>query len=140
MNVRKVWMFDPHAGGRKISPTVQDAVRNRILEHAAKDYAGKYSRIEVRFRGPFCYIDAFLEPWVGKRHRTESLGESRSDYIKRMRSTPIHLCRLRHFDIDRWSLAFYAYSHERYEPCVFPNGDWLGTPEEGFDVGAIYLL
>ena len=77
---------------------------------------------------------------MGKRHPTACLGESREEYIERLRNFPIHLCRLRHFNTDRWSLAFYAYSHERYEPCIFPGGDWFGTPEEGFDVGAQYLL
>jgi hypothetical protein len=56
-----------------------------------------------------------------------------------MRSTPLHLCRLRHFAEDRWSLAFFTYSNEKYTPCVFRNGSFFGTPEEGFDVGATYL-
>ena len=56
-----------------------------------------------------------------------------------VRNTPLHLCRLRYFDHDRWSLAFYTYSHEKYEPCVYPNGGWFGTPEEAFDIGATYL-
>jgi len=51
----------------------------------------------------------------------------------------IHLCRLRYFDQDRWSIAFYTYSNEKYEPCTFGNGNWFGTPEEAFDIGAIHL-
>jgi hypothetical protein len=27
----------------------------------------------------------------------------------------------------------------KYEPCVFENGSFYGTPEEGLDVGAVYL-
>lgn len=27
----------------------------------------------------------------------------------------------------------------KYDPCVFDNGSFEGTPEEGFEVGAIYL-
>ena len=38
-----------------------------------------------------------------------------------------------------WSFAFYTYSHERYEPSVFANGTVLGTPEEAFDLAAVYL-
>jgi hypothetical protein len=53
--------------------------------------------------------------------------------------TPLHMCRLRHFTEDHWSLAFYTYSRERYEPCVFHSGEFWGTPEEGLDVGAVYL-
>ncbi len=137
--MRKVWVFNPQAGGMKIPPAAQEAVKRRILEHARKYYSGKYRRIEVRFRGALCYIDAFQEPDVGKKCTTACLGESRGQLIDRLRKTPIHLCRLRHFDTGRWTLAFYTYSRERYEPCVFPNGEWFGTPEEGFDVGAQYL-
>ena len=114
-------------------------MRKRILEHAEKNYQGKYLRIDVRFRGALCYIDAFEEPDVGKEHATACFGESREEYIERLRNTPVHLCRLRHFGADRWTVAFYTYSHERYEPCVFPTGDWFGTPEEGFDIGAQHL-
>jgi hypothetical protein len=135
----KVWMFQPHAGGQKIPPVTQEAVRKRIINHAAATCAGKYTRIDVRFRGALCYIDAYREPYVGKKHPTLSLGESREEYVERMRNTPTHLCRLRHFDTDRWSVAFYTYSHERYEPCIFPSGEWFGTPEEAFDIGAVYL-
>ena len=34
---------------------------------------------------------------------------------------------------------FYAYSSEKYEPCVFASGDRFGTPEEAFEIGAVYL-
>ena len=36
-------------------------------------------------------------------------------------------------------MAFYTYSNEHYEPCTFPNGTFYGTPEEAFEVGAVYL-
>ena len=137
--MRKVRVFDPQAGGRKIPPSTQYAVRERILKHAARNYAGKYTRINVRFRGAMCYIDAYREPYVGKDDATAGLGETREEFVERLRNTPIHLCRMRHFDMDRWSLAFYTYSNERYEPCIFLNGEWFGTPEEAFDVGAAYL-
>ena len=137
--MRKVWVFDPQSGGRKIPPGTQYAVRERILKHAARNYAGKYTRIDIRFRGALCYIDAYREPYVGKDDPPAWLGETREEYVERLRNTPIHLCRMRHSDMDRWSLAFYTYSNERYEPCVFPNGEWFGTPEEAFDVGAAYL-
>jgi hypothetical protein len=60
--------------------------------------------------------------------------------IERLRHTPTHLVRLRYFGADdRWSLAFYTYSNERYEPCVLRSGEFLGTPEEALDVGSSYL-
>jgi len=46
---------------------------------------------------------------------------------------------LRHFGPDRWSVAFFAYSHERYEATFFRAGEAFGTPEDGLDVGAVYL-
>ena len=55
-------------------------------------------------------------------------------------TVPTHLCRLRYFSgHGEWSVAFYTYRHERYEPSFFASGEALGTPEEGFDVGAVYL-
>jgi len=33
----------------------------------------------------------------------------------------------------------YTYSHEKYEPCMFSNGTFQGTPEEAFEMAAIYL-
>ncbi len=136
----KAWVFDPHSGGRPISATTQHIARQRILDRAQKHYAGKFTRIDVRFRGAMCYIDAYQEPYVEKKHPTANMGETRAEYIQRLRNTPIHLCRLRYFDTNRWSVAFYTYSHEKYEPCVFPNGEWFGTPEEAFDIGAIHLV
>ena len=37
-------------------------------------------------------------------------------------------------------MAFYTYSHERYEPSIFPNGTFQGTPEEAFETAAMYLV
>jgi hypothetical protein len=51
----------------------------------------------------------------------------------------MHLCRLRYCGRAQWSVAFFAYSSERYEPCAFESGSFFGTPEEGLDVGAVYL-
>lgn len=94
-------------------------VRARITAYAAKAFAGKYDRIGVRFRGALCYVDAYRE-------------ES---------PHPVHLVRLRYFGTDdRWSLAFYTYSHERYEPCVFADGTFHGTPEDAFDIGAVRCI
>jgi hypothetical protein len=110
------------------------------LDHAAENYAGKYNRIEIRFRGRFCYIDAYTEPYVAADYDPTLFGESREAYIERLRNTPTHLCRLRYFgDANQWSMAFYTYSHNEYEPCFFTNGSWYGTPEEAFDASAVYL-
>ena len=38
-----------------------------------------------------------------------------------------------------WLSRGYTYSNERYEPCVFLNGSFFGTPEEAFELCAGYL-
>ena len=136
----RAWVRDPHSGGVKIPAAVQDRTSQRILAYAEKYYAGEYNRLDIRFRGHFCYIDAYTEPYVPENYDPKMFGESREDYIKRRRNTPIHLCRLRYLgNEDEWSMAFYTYSHERYEPCIFANGTFYGTPEEAFQIGALYL-
>src|SRR5439155_14777285 len=112
------WVYSPHSGGQKPKPAVQDRIRDRILKHAAKHYAGKFDRIDVRFRGALCYIDAY---------------EASSPH-------PTHLARLRYKgDESSMSVAFYIYSYEAYEPSFFADGSDHGTPEDAFDIGAMYL-
>ena len=116
---KRTWVFTPNRGGQKISPQLQRQTEQRILPHAAKILPDKASQLRLRFKGPFCYIDA-QEPdstWV------------------------THLCRLRYMgSLSGWSMAFYTYSHEKYEPCVFGSGNFFGTPEEALEIGAIYLM
>ena len=136
----KMWVYDPHSGGAKIPETLQHRLRQRILQHAEQHYSGKYTRIEVRFRSQFCYVDAYQEPSVDEHFDPQRFGITREQYIEQQRNTPIHLCRLRYFGReDHLSMAFFAYSSEKYEPCFFPNGTWEGTVEEAFDSCAIYL-
>lgn len=140
MSPRSGWTRSPHAGGSSIPPSVQQEVRLRVLAHASKNYAGRFSRIDVRFRGRFCYLDAYREPDRPPKALLRALGETEKQYCERLRASPVHLCRLRYFaGLGRWSVAFYTYSHERYEPTVFPNGELFGTPEEALDLCAVYL-
>ena len=115
---RRTWVFDPQGGGQKSSAQLQGQTRQRILQHAAKIVPERASQLRVWFKGPFCYVDA-QEPGT---------------------TEPMHLCRLRYLgSLSGWSLAFFAYSHGRFEPCVFMSGSFIGTPEEGLEVGAVYL-
>lgn len=112
------WVYDPQSGGQRIPPEVQEQVRERVMKHAAQIVPGKEGWLRIRFQGAFCYLDAQMPD----------------------ESMLTHLCRLRYLgQPDRWSLAFFTYSHERYEPCVFTTGTWEGTPEQALAIGATYL-
>ncbi len=139
---RKIWVYDPQSGGKKISDSTKPRIRQRILIHAQKHYAGKYNRIEVWFRGKFCYIDAYTEPFLPSDYDPALFnGKSRKERIDELRDFPTHLCRLRFFgDEERWSMAFFTYSQMKYEPCFFDNGTWHGTPEDAFDTSAVNLI
>ena len=136
----RTWVYDPHSGGVKIPAAVRQRTERRIRSYAEARYAGKFIRLDIRFRGPLCYIDAYTEPAAPAASLLRALGVTREQYLQRARNSPLHLCRLRYFgNEDRWSMAFYTYSNERYEPCVFINGSFHGTPEEAFETAAIYL-
>lgn len=134
------WVRDPFSGGVKVPPAVQERTRRRILAYAEKHYKGKYTRLDIRFRGALCYIDAYREPELTPGWPPNDWHETREQYIERMRNLPTHLCRLRYFsNDDEWGLAFYTYSNEKYTDSAFQSGKFFGTPEEGFETGAMYL-
>jgi hypothetical protein len=134
------WVRDPHSGGVKIPEAVRQRTEQRIQSYANAHYAGKFIRIGVRFRAAFCYIDAYTEPPEPSPKLLEFSKETPEQYRDRMTSFPTHLCRLRYFSQEEsWSFAFFTYSNERYEPSMFRNGTFFGTPEEAFEIGAMYL-
>jgi hypothetical protein len=135
---RRGWFFDPDSGGRPIPDTVKRRVEERIRRYAEQHFAGRYTRLDVRFRGQFCYLDAYTEPEpLGPNWPPPDWPETREEMLERLRNTPTHLCRLRYFgDEERWGFAFYTYSGERYELSVFPSGEFFGPPEEAFRASA----
>jgi hypothetical protein len=134
------WVYDPHSGGVKIPEKVKLTTKQRILTYAEKHYAGKYKRIDVRFKAQFCYIDAYIEPYIPDNFDASRLGETREEFYERVSNIPTHLCRLRYKgDEEKWTMAFYTYSNEKYEISVFNNGTFFGTPEEAFQTSAVYL-
>ncbi len=140
--VGRTWVFDPDHGGKPIPETVKRRTEQRVCRYAEQQFAGRYTRLEIRFRGQFCYIDAYLEPEPPSRNwPPPDWPESREEMLERLRNRPVHLCRLRYFgDEKRWGFAFYTYSNERYELSVFPSGGFLGSPEEAFETSArVYL-
>jgi hypothetical protein len=111
------WVYDPHSGGIKIPQIQHDALRREAEAFAkTRPWFSEYE-IVLRFKNQFCYLDAM----------------NRND----KKIFPIG--RLRHFNARNWSLAFYTYSNERYEPCIFPSGKWEGTLEEAIEVCEMYL-
>ncbi len=140
MPARGQWVFDPDSGGKKILPAVQMDIQKRIQKVAEEQFQGHYTRLEIRFRGQFCYIDAYTEPVLSENWPPPDWPETREEYLERLRKTPTHLCRLRYFGNDEWGFAFFTYSNEKYELSVFPDGQFIGKPEDAFVLSAnLYL-
>jgi hypothetical protein len=113
----KGWHYDPHSGGQKISPAVRSKTEAIALAYSkTRPWYPKY-QLRLRFRGQFCYLDG-----------CEDGGKA------------FPLGRLRYFSENKWSLAFYTYSNERYEPCIFPTGEWCGTVEDAIRICEMYCL
>ena len=133
------WVYSPHTGGKSIPPHIKARTERRILHYAAKQYPGKFSQIDVRFRGALCYFDVYSEPDIPQGSAPPP-GETSDQWMERLRNTPIHLCRIRYFgNEDRWSFAWYTYAHEKYEPSFLITGEDQGTPEEAFETSAHFL-
>ncbi len=63
MASKRQWVFDPDSGGvMKIPEAVKQRTTARIERFAAEHFTGRYTRLDIRFRGQFCYIDAYTEP------------------------------------------------------------------------------
>jgi hypothetical protein len=135
----KQWVFDPNSGGKKIPRLVQADVIKRINRVAQEQYQELYTRLDIYFRGQFCYIDAYTEPGLPQDWPPPGWDETHEEALERMRKSPIHLCRLRYFGDDEWGFAFYTYSNEEYELSVYPSGEFTGKPEDAFAVSAVYL-
>ncbi len=137
-----MWMRDPDSGGVKIDGDVKELTEKRIRRYAEANFSDQYTRLDIRFRSQFCYVDAFTEPEPpGPGWPPEGVSESREEYMERMRNTPWRLFRLRYFgNKQEWGLAFYSYSQNTYETSVFPGGDFFGTPEDAFQTAAEFHL
>ena len=112
------WVLNLHGGGTKIPPTHYDVLRKQAEAFAkTRPWFSEFELI-LRFKNQFCYLDA----------------------MNRKDKKPFSIGRLRYFSgRSAWSLAFYTYSNERYQPCIFPNGTEEGSLEEGIAVCAMYL-
>lgn len=111
------WVYDVHSGGKKIPSANYEKIRKQVQAYAAKrPWKDKY-KLQVRFKSQFCYVDAL-----------ETDG------------TVSPLGRLRYFHDEKWSVAFYTYSNDRYQPCFMNNGTEAGKLEEGVAVCEMYLV
>ncbi len=139
---RKQWVYDPGSGGVPIKDPVKHRTEDRIRRYAETHFAGRYTRLDIRFRSHFCYVDAYTEPADrGPDWPPPDWPESREEYMERLRNFPIHLFRLRYFgDEESWGLAFYSYASDKYELSVFPSGQFHGTPEEAFQAAGEFHL
>jgi hypothetical protein len=135
------WQRDPDSGGVKINDSVKRQVKQRIIKFAETNLVGRYTKLDIRFRDKFCYVDAYTEPDVPEDWPPPDFPTTKEEYIDRLRNTPTHLCRLRYFgDKDEWGLAFYSYAHNKYETSVFPNGEFFGIPELAVEASADFHL
>jgi hypothetical protein len=82
--------------------------------------------LELSFKGQFCYIDAFTEPDVDENWNEEIMQETKEEHIERLLNSPLHLCRLRYFDKDKWGFAYYNYSDEKFKLATYPDGEFFG--------------
>lgn len=55
------WVRDPDRGGVNIPEALKRETKDRLNAHAERHYAGLYKELVIRFRGPFCYVDASKE-------------------------------------------------------------------------------
>ncbi len=97
--------------------STKTSLGQRLTDHAGKRWPA-LSRVELRFRGSFVYIDGTLAD-----------------------GGVIPLCRLRYVgSASRWGFAIYRASHDDYQDNVLPSGQFVGTPEEALDCASgLYL-
>ena len=124
-----------------IPQAVCSKLANSILRYAKKHFAGQFTHIDIYFRGDLCYIDAYCDPAVTSESLAPLDPQGYRQTLKLHEDKVTHLCRLRYLGgSDKWGFDFYNYSHERYQPSVFPTGLPTGTPEEAFDLTASLYL
>src|ERR1700683_48668 len=127
------------AGGRRGGPVRGFDRRHRRssggslrVDERALRHEGRRRRQEtIAWCGPLRRVQLLVRTTMSGESVSASRGDAPRDVL-------LHLCRLRYFrNEEAWSMAFYTYSHEKYEPSMFSNGTFHGTPEEGFEMAAI---
>lgn len=126
----------------KIIDAVKRRIEQRINDYAEANLVGRYTRLDIRFRGEFCYLDAYTEPEpLPDDWPPPGFSETREEHIERMRNTPFHLFRLKYLgNMEEWGLSFYSYAQNKYEESVLPNGSFYASPEEALETAAEFHL
>ena len=123
--LRSILRHDPDViliGEIRDGETANSAIQASLTGHMVfstlhtNDASGAFTRLDIRFRGQFCYVDAYREPELRPDWPPPDWRESREEYAERLRNTPTHLCRLRYFGPDTNPQA--------------PNADGLGAAPE----------
>ncbi len=112
----RAWVFNPHSGGSPIPKTMHSTIHNRLVRHTCNLFPKVNVTLSARFKNQFCYVDYSIDD-----------------------NQPMPLCRLRYFDFHKkWSLGFFSYANERYEPSILRNGEFMGTLEEAFEPSTVH--
>jgi hypothetical protein len=103
-----------------VMATLPDAVKTALPQRLETHRAGRWpqlTRLHVRFRSEYAYIDADEDGDIWP------------------------LCRLRYTGTaDTWGFAIHLASNDRYDDSILPNGQPTGTPEEAIDCACgLYL-
>lgn len=99
-------------------PTSTKTSLGQRLSERARNRWPALTRVEVRFRGQFAYIDGHL---------------ANGDVLP--------LCRLRYGgSASTWGFALYLASKDGYQDSILPNGQFAGSPEDALDCACgLYL-
>jgi hypothetical protein len=97
--------------------STKTSLAQRVSERARHRWPA-LTRVEVRFRGQFAYLDG---------HLTDG--------------DVLPLCRLRYAgSASTWGFAIYLASKDGYQDSILPNGQFAGSPEDALDCACgLYL-
>ena len=101
----------------KIPDSTQHSLTYKVHARARERWPA-LTRVDVRFRAGFTYLDGVLAD-----------------------GAVLKLCRLRYGgSASRWGFAIYRASHDDYEDSYLPTGHSTGTAEDALDTACgLYL-
>lgn len=120
MLVGPAWADTPRPGTMNVMARLPDSVKTTLKQRLETHRAARWpqlTRLDVRYRGEYAYIDADEEGQIWP------------------------LCRLRYTgSANKWGFAIHLASQDGYEDSLLPSGLPAGTPEEAIDCACgLYL-